>query len=104
MVIVFVGLGKIPDRALWLIIAAATQDAGTSVLIYVLVGPLSDILHEIHHAKRACSARMRIHIFRTPHRTALIRDRHGACVPCIAPRINSAIRALRGELPLPFMG
>src|ERR1700733_1047414 len=104
MVIVFVRLGKIPDRTLRLIVAAATQDTSTSVLIYILIGPLPDISHEIHHAKWTCSARMLLYIVGTPHRTALIRNRHGARVPCITPRISSAIRALRGKLPLPFMG
>src|ERR1700730_5531490 len=103
MTVVFVGLRKIPNRALRLIVAAATQDASASVLIQILIGPLPDIPHEIHHAKRACSVRMLIYIVGISHRTALILDRHGACVPCITPRISSAISALCGELPLPFM-
>ena len=52
-------LRKVSARALWLIMAAASQNRSASVFINVLIGPLPNVADEIHYSKRARALRMR---------------------------------------------
>src|ERR1700678_2021755 len=98
----FVGLRKVPDRALRLIVAAAAKNASPGVFISKLFRPLPDISHQIHYAEWAGSLGMCIDRIRTSHGARLVRQRHGAVVPLVTPRIEASIGALGCVLPFPF--
>src|SRR6476660_6212139 len=62
-----VGLREIPDRALRLIVASATQDAPPRMLVDELFCPLPHVPNHVHYAKRARSKGMRVHWIRATH-------------------------------------
>jgi hypothetical protein len=64
MLLVFVGLGEVPDRALRLIVTASAHNGCARVLVLILIGPLPYVAGHIHHAKWARSMGMSIHIAR----------------------------------------
>ena len=67
------------------------------------VGPLPDVAHHVHHAVGAGSLRMRVDGVGSGHRAACLRNGNGRGIPRVAPGKNAAVRALRGQLPLPLM-
>src|ERR1700760_4620459 len=46
---------------------------------------------------------MRTHVVGSAHGSAVIDNRNAACIPVVAPGINTSIVPLSGILPLPFM-
>src|SRR5258708_120571 len=60
MLVIPIGLRKIPDGALWAVMAAPAQDGGAGVGIGIFIGPLPDIAHHIENTKRAGAGRMRL--------------------------------------------
>jgi len=86
MLVKFVGLGKIPDRALRLIVAAAPQNVGPRVLVNELFRPLPNISGHVHYGKRTRPLRMRVGQIWTAHAPRLIGHGPGACVPLVPPR------------------
>jgi hypothetical protein len=94
MLVIPVCLRKIPDGPLWLIVAPATQNSGTCVLIDIFVRPLPDVAYHVDGSKITGAIWVCIYIIRTAQGAALIRERHGVGLPGIAPRIRTAIRSL----------
>ena len=80
MLVVFIGLWEVPDRALRLIMTASTKDGCGRVVIKILVGPLPYVAHHIHYAEWTCSLGMRINIARGKHGATLIRSRRESSV------------------------
>src|SRR5277367_2498075 len=99
----FVSLGKVPDRALRSIVTATAENAAARVLVGEFLGPLPDISYHVHHAEWAGSLRMSIDRIRTSHRARLVSYRHSGFVPLVAPRIELAVRTLGCVLPFPLM-
>src|ERR1035437_1085290 len=75
MLVVAIGLRKVPDGALWLVMVASAQDGAPCMLVEVLIGPLPHIAHHVHHTERARSLRMRIDIAGRKHHAALVGSR-----------------------------
>src|SRR5271170_7805003 len=103
MLVQSVGLGKIPDRALRLIVAATPQNAGPRVLVNELLGPLPNVSDHVHYAKRTRPLRMRVCQIWTTHAPRLVGHGHGAGVPLVPPRIEPSVVTLRCVLPLPLV-
>src|SRR5579863_2923462 len=120
VLIVSVGLGEIPHRTLRLIVAAAAQDGGASVLVDVLIRPLPYVAYHIDDPEGAGAFGMCIDIAGRKHCTAFVgswRDcirrtcRRGTCKRTRKDRRNGPVAvspgelapviALRGMLPLP---
>lgn len=90
MLIEAIGLRKIPNGTLRLVVASAPEHGCTSVLIGEFVGPLPHIAHEVRNSEGARSSRMGIDIIRAPKASTLVRHRHGRVIPGIAPWIDSS--------------
>src|SRR6476659_353573 len=67
VLIVAIGLRKIPDRTLRLIVAAAAHDGSSSVIILELIGPLPYVAYQILHTVGAGPLRVCSDGFRAVH-------------------------------------
>ena len=94
---------KIPDRALRQIITAAAQNSAAGVFVGKFFGPLPHVANHVLNAERTRPLRMSIHRVRAPQFASLVGCRHQRRIPAVSPRIQSAVRALTGILPLPFV-
>jgi len=90
-----IGLRKIPNGALRLVVASAPEHSCTSVLIGKFVGPLPHVAHEVRNSERACSSRVSIYIVGAAKDATLVRQRYGCVIPRIAPWIESFVASLR---------
>src|SRR5271163_2807082 len=84
----FVRLREVPDRALRLIVTAAAENTAPRMLVNKLLGPLPDVSYHVHHVKGTCSLRMCVDRIRTAHGARLIGHRDRAIIPLVAPRIE----------------
>ncbi len=104
-------LRKIPARPLRLIMAAPSENGGTSVRITVLIRPLPNIAHQIHHPESAAPTRVSIGIARwvnlaarywapepPPDSSYHPMDRPGR--PCLARHIATPIHAAAACPPI----
>jgi hypothetical protein len=98
----FICLGEIPDGSLRAVVASASQNPATGVLIQKLIRPLPHIANKIHDAERASAFGMRGNGIGTAHGAALVRVGDGGSIPLISPRIEAAISSRSGVLPFPF--
>ena len=83
---VFICLREIPNGSNRPIVIPATKDCRPRMVVQVLVGPLPNVPHHIHHARRAGSPGMSIDIARRAHHAIAIRQWSGV-VGCIWPPI-----------------
>ena len=101
--VVAIGLRKVPDGTLRLVVLAAAHDGRASMLVGVFIGPLPDVAHHIHHAVRARASGWAS----TASGPRMERPWSGegtlAKLPFTAPRISAAVGALRRKLPLPLV-
>src|SRR5215472_6329636 len=104
MFVQFVGLWKVPHRALGLVIAPASDNSGASMFVTIFIGPLPDVANQIHHLEWATTFGVSIDLSRRAQDTFFVRWRHKFGIPIVAPRVEAAITALRRVLPFPFVG
>ena len=88
-------------RGARLVVAAPAHDGRARMLVVEFVRPLPDVADQILHPERAGPCGMQTHIGRRRQRAAAEHGRCSLVAPRIAPRIQAAVRALRGVLPLP---
>src|SRR6516164_8052881 len=71
MLVVAIGLRKIPYRALRLIVAATAKYPSAGVVVDVFVGPLPDVSDHVGNSERTGARRVRINTVRRAERPAL---------------------------------
>lgn len=81
MLVEAIGLRKIPNGTLRLIVTAPANNTGARVFISELVGPLPHIANQILYSERTCSVGVGIHIVGTTQCPALVGHGHGSFFP-----------------------
>src|SRR5580704_5514477 len=99
----FICLGEIPDGALRTVIASASQNSGACVPIEKLICPLPHVANQVHHSEGAGSFWMRGNGSGPAHHAALVPTGDRRSIPLVSPRIQAAVGACGGVLPLPFV-
>src|SRR5947209_15228965 len=103
VLIVAIRFREVPNRALRLVVTAATKNPCPSMFIDVLIGPLPHVAYEIHHPERASTTRVGVHLVGPARGSTCIRHRNRGTSPFVAPRISSPVGPLRCKLPLPLV-
>src|SRR5271157_5756319 len=98
-----IGLRKIPNRALRLVITASSKNPPASFLVLKFLPPPPPLSGPVHYAKRACPLRVRVHCIRSAHGSVFVHGWNCVGIPRVAPGICTSIRPLGRILPLPLV-
>jgi hypothetical protein len=105
VLIISVGLRKVPNRTLRLVVVPTAQNPAPRMIIDIFVGPLPYVADHIDNTERTRASEMSIHVIGRRQSPSLIRHRNIRRIPCISPGIKAVeFTTLRCVLPLPLVG